>query len=261
MIKIKIYLDLVFVLNFIIDLVLLILVSLILKRKVKFIKFILGSLFGSFSILALFIRFNSLELFIYKLLISVFMILITFGFKDIKNFIKNLYYLYMTSMLLGGIMYFINNNYNQVNNGILLFNYSGLNIVFILIIGLVIIYIYTNQIKDLKINYNNYYDVELNLKGKNLLLTGFLDTGNKLIDPYKKRPIILVNEKLLNITDEKILYVPFSSVNKGGLLKCIKVDNIYIEGKIVKKKFLVGLMGDINIDGVDCILNSKIMEE
>ena len=80
----KIYLDKVFFLNFAFDFILLLTVSILLRRNVKIKKIMLGALIGGLSIFVLFIRVNSFELFLIKLLISIFMILISFGYKSIK---------------------------------------------------------------------------------------------------------------------------------------------------------------------------------
>ena len=89
-----------------------------------------------------------------------------------------------------------------------------------------------------------------------------MDTGNNLVDPYKKRPIILVNyEKIKKyITNKKELLVPYNSINNNGLLRCIKVLKIEIDNKEYKN-VLVGLsMNNISIDGIDCILSQKVLE-
>ena len=59
-------------------------------------------------------------------------------------------------------------------------------------------------------------------------LTGYLDTGNHLTDPYKNRPIILVNKNKINFNYENILLVPYDTLNNHGLLKCIVPDKIFI---------------------------------
>ena len=64
-----------------------------------------------------------------------------------------------------------------------------------------------------------------------------MDTGNNLVDPYKKRPIILVNyEKIKKyITNKKELLVPYNSINNNGLLRCIKVLKIEIDNHLLEK--------------------------
>jgi hypothetical protein len=90
----------------------------------------------------------------------------------------------------------------------------------------------------------------------------FLDTGNKLIDPYKKRPIILVRENIISDSDiKKTLLIPYYTISGDGLLKCIIPFKIYINDIECNKKVLVGLSNNIKLDGVDCILNEKMLGE
>ena len=95
---------------------------------------------------------------------------------------------------------------------------------------------------------------------KILTLTAFLDTGNKLIDPYKGRPIILIKKSLINTNNKKILLVPYNTLNNNDLLKCIVPTKIFIHNIGYKTNFLIGLMDGVNIEGVDCILNPKLLE-
>ena len=57
----KIYLDLILLLNFGFDFILLLSVSLILRRNVKIYKILIGAFIGSISILTLFININSMD--------------------------------------------------------------------------------------------------------------------------------------------------------------------------------------------------------
>lgn len=259
----KIYLDLILVLNFLFDFILLLSVSILLKRNTKIYKVILGSLVGSATMLYLFIRMNSITLFLFKFIISILMVIITFNYKNLKYTLKNMYYLYILSIVLAGTLYFINNNFLYNNDGFMFITEKrNINIVFVIVLSPLILYFYIKQSKNLKTNYNKYLKVDIYLKnGQIIRLNAFLDTGNKLIDPYKKRPIILINKNKIEMTkEEKILLVPYYNLENKGLLKCIVPSKIYIEGLGFKKKFLIGLSPNINIDGVDCILNEKLLE-
>ena len=79
----KIYLDLVILINFCYDLLLLMSVSVILKRQAKLYRLIIASLLGTISIVMLFLPINKIVLFLLKILFSVGMIIISFGFKSI----------------------------------------------------------------------------------------------------------------------------------------------------------------------------------
>lgn len=261
--KMKIYLDLLCLLNFCFDFILLLSVSILLRRNVKIRRIIFGAIIGSLSIFILFLKINSFQLFIIKILISIIMILISFGYKNINYILKNFVFLYLVSFVLGGFLYYLNIEFSYKNEGIIFYHHGlSVNYIFLVIIAPIIIYIYVRQGKNLKNLYNNYYQVELYLNENDKIdLVAFFDTGNTLKDPYKKRPIILVNKsKIINSDDYKFCFVNYNSVNNKGLLKCISVYQIKINDKIVKN-FLVGLLEeDIEIDGVDCILHPKIME-
>lgn len=254
----KVYLDIIFIINFIFDFILLLSSSIILKRRTSFIRIILGSLFGSLSMFVLFIRFNTISLTIFKTIISSFMLNITFGYKDIKYFFKNMYYLYLISIIMGGLLYFINNSFSN-SNGLLFYNSFKINILLGIILSIIGVRVFIKNTKDLKLNYNKYLNAIIYFKDYKINVNAFVDTGNKLKDPYTFKPIILVDTKLIKEIDNPI-YVPFKTCNNEGLLKCIKANKIYIDGIGYKKNFLVGLTNSIKIDGVNCLLNEMLME-
>jgi len=192
------------------------------------------------------------------------MVVTTFGYKDLRYTLKNFSFLYLTSIVLGGALYFFNIQFSYKNNGIIFYHDGfSINIIIILLITPILLYIYIKELKDIKQNYSKYHKVDIYFKGKkNIILNGFLDTGNNLIDPYKGRPIVLVNyEKIKKyVCDEKELLVPYDAVNNGGILRCIRVSKIIVDEKIYKNILLGLSFNKIYIDGVDCILNNRMEE-
>lgn len=260
---VKIYIDVILFLNFSFDFILLFLVSYILKRRSKIYRIILGALAGSMSIFFLFLPLSTISLFLLKLLTSIIMILITFGYKDIKYFKKNFLYLYTISIMLGGILYFLDVTFSYKNTGLVFFN-NGLSINFIilLIISPILLYFYLKEQKEYKKNYTLIHKVEINLDNKKYIYTAYLDTGNKLEDPYKKRAILLIYDKNLNFNYEDSILVPYKTLDGNGVIKCHKIDSLKIDDKEVSNNILVGKSKDkFNIEGVDCILPNKIKEE
>ena len=254
----KIYLDLVMILNFFFDFILLLSVSILLRRNANIYKLLLGSFLGGLSILFLFINISSIQLFIYKVIISIVMVLISFGYKSIKYTFKNLLYLYTASIILGGFLYFLNIEFSYKQTGLIFINNGlSINVIFLIIFCPFIIYIYVKQGLWLKSNYSNYYKVSLYIKDKIYNLNAFLDTGNNLVEPITKKPVILIDKK---INCDNFFYIPYKTITNNGLIKCIKVDKIEING-IFKYKVIVGLLDEkIKIDGIDCLLNKKLLE-
>lgn len=112
--------------------------------------------------------------------------------------------------------------------------------------------------------------VTLVYQGKHIGLTGFVDTGNQLYDPYQGRPVQIVWEESLKEFlpgDQKFLYVPYHSVGKAdGLLKGFTADEIVIvrsEQIIRQQKPFVALSPDpLNRqDRYQMILHPELMTQ
>ena len=230
-------------------------VSMLLTRSTKIKKIFLSSVIGTIPLIFLFLNINNILNFLISFLFSIIMSIIAFSYKDIIFTIKNIFYMYAISIFLGGSINLININFlPNIDNNLL-------NIIILTILSPIITLIYLKSISKIKINYSNYYQVDIYLKDKTkITITAFLDTGNKLIDPYKHRPIILVNKSLIDATKEKILLVPYNTLNSNEILKCIVPKKIFIKEIGYKNNFLIGLMDEVNIEGVDCILNPKLLE-
>jgi hypothetical protein len=136
--------------------------------------------------------------------------------------------------------------------------FKSSNFLIEILLGIIFIYLFIKNIQKLKNNYNKYISIKLEFNNNIYKLNAFLDTGNKLKDPYFNKPIIIIDNNKFNL--EGNILVPYNTCNYKGMLKCIKGNNLYIKDKKVNKKFLIGLSNNINLDGVDCIMNEELME-
>lgn len=255
----KIYLDLIMIINFFFDFILLLSVSILLRRNMSIKRIIFGAFLGGLSILLLFIPMTSLILFLFKIVISIVMVLISFGYQNIKYTVKNLIYLYTASIILGGFLYFLNVEFSYKQQGLVFFhNGLSINVIFLGLFSPIIIYIYIRQGMWLKNNYSNYHKVEIYFKDKTIKYNAFLDTGNKLHDPVTGKPVILIDTDPGNYP---FFFIPYKGIDGEGLLKCIKVEKVVIDGKIKEKILVAVLNSKIKIDGINCLLNIKVMEE
>src|SRR5574344_2180422 len=160
-----IYLDLVFLLNFCYDFLLLMTISIVLKRFTKIYKILLGSLIGALSIFILFVPFFEGILLCLKILISLIMCLLTFGYKNIKYFFLNVIYLYMCSIILAGFLYMLDLEFSELHQGIVFyFKCLSVNYILLIIIAPIILYIYIWQSKKTKEHQNFYFKVKIVLK-------------------------------------------------------------------------------------------------
>ena len=242
-----IYIDLLIILNFLYDYLIMYIVSIVLKRQLNKKRLLLSSLIGELSILILILNINYILLIILKIILAIIMNLITFNYKTMKYTIINISYFYMISIILGGFIY-----YCYLNN----INYI---IIMIFIPILLMIYIIQNN---MKYKYQNYYSVVININNKHKLnVVGYLDTGNNIIDPISLKPIIIINKELIKYKIKYYRYVPIQVLNNNLLLKCIKIDNIIINNKKISNVLLGISDTKINIDGVNCLLNNKLRKE
>lgn len=244
----KIYIDLFFLFNVIMDMTIITSTSILLKRKTSTMRIILSALVGGISSLFLFTSINKILI---EILTIIVMVIIAFRYENIRYTCKNILYMYILSTLLGGIVYLFN---------IKVSSSTFWTYFIIIIIAIEVMVLYIKEIKKMKNIYNNYYKVDIFFKDREKLsLIGFVDTGNNLYDPYKRRPIILVSNKYYR--EGNFILVPYYTSSGEGLLKCIKPDIIFIEGIGYKGNVLVGFSDSSRlIDGVDVILHKDLMK-
>ena len=246
-----IYIDLLLIINFIFDFILLLTINIVLKRYSKISRLVLASLFGEITLLSLVIPIKTYFLIFLKLMMGIIMVIISFGYKNIKYTLYNSFYLYMTSVILGGFVYYLS------------IEFKSMNYLFLLP-SPIILYAFIKSMKVLKEIKNYYYKITITFNDNyNLNLTAFLDTGNKLIDPITNKPIILINKKKIkgSIQIRSPMYVPYNTINHHGLLECIKPKYILIENKKITN-YLIGLSEEsFKLNGIDCLLNYKILED
>ena len=244
----RVYIDLFLFFNIIMDFIIITSVGILLKRKTRYFRIILSSLVGGVFSLVLFTGLSKL---IIEIIGIILMVLIAYGYKNIRYFMNNIFYAYLVSILLGGVIYLFN---------VKVTTDTSINYLVIIIISIEVMFLYIKEMRKMKNIYNNYYKVDIYFKDKEKVsLVGFVDTGNNLYDPYKKRPIILVSNKYYR--EDNFILVPYHTVSGDGLLKCIKVDCIFLEGIGYKGNVLVGFSDSPNfIEGSSVILHKDLVK-
>ncbi len=254
----KVYLDLVFFINFFFDFLILYATKTILKETTSCSRIILGSLFGSFTIFLLFLSLSNYLLLLFKLIISILMILITFGRK---NFLSDILYFYLISIILGGFLYLLDINFTYQNRGALFYGAGlGLNFFVTIVLSPIFLYFYTKNYKKSKFKTSLMYTVQIYVDKKVYHLKGMLDTGNQLRDPTTGKSVILLNSNV-DIPVSNYFFVPYKALNTEGVIRCSKVERV----KICDVEFSKCLIGfsktSFTLGNVDCILPSIFKEE
>ncbi len=243
-----IYIDLLLILNFWIDFLLLVTTNIILKYKTNYIRILLASLIGSLSTFVVFVN-NSFFLFVLKIVLCLIMQLVSNKFRGIKTLIENSFYFYLVSIILAGTIYLFRDlKFDFLENFLLLF-----------FITPIILYINKRQIKKLDTYYKEKYSVTFYYKNKRYDFNAYLDTGNMLYDQYKKRPISLIYSKKIKFDYKNGILVPMQTANNKTLLKCIKVDKLIIDDKVIGN-VLIGLSDKpFEIQDINMILHKDLL--
>ena len=257
----KIYLDLVFFLNFGFDLLLLLTLKIVLKKNTKLLRIILGALIGALSIFCLFLPLDSFTLFLLKNFISLIMIRVSFKYDGIKTYLIDVLYLYFISILLGGFIYYLNMEFSYKNNGLIFFhNGFSINFILLIILSPIILYLYINQNTHLRKKLITNYNVSFTYNRKKYNYNAYLDTGNKLYDLYKYRPVILLYDDNFKISkSSKVIYVPYQTLEHTGIIKCITIKKILIDNNKELNNVLVGITNQsFKIEGINIILHPDL---
>lgn len=260
------YLDLIWLLNFAIDYLLLWLTAHIGRKAYKRWRLVLASAVGSSYILILFFpplaEFYS---FLTKCLLSVVIVYVAFGFGTVQQFIRSFFTFCFVSFLTGGgllaIHYMLNSQY-QVMQGIVATQSSGygdpVSWLFVLI-GFPLLFWFSqrqwHQNERINLTSQILADVELYFDQSKVILKGIIDTGNKLYHPLNMKPVIVVEERSLKFVvpshvlqalsrmdewgkeewaiDEKWLarvsFIPYRSVGqKGAILPTLTPDEVVV---------------------------------
>ncbi|MFT4413478.1 sigma-E processing peptidase SpoIIGA [Fredinandcohnia humi] len=201
-----IYLDVIWLLNFFFDALLLLLTAFILKRKIVKWRIMVGAFIGSLLVLLVvspFADYGSHP--VTKLLFSITIVGVAFGYKRLRYFLQGLLTFYFTTFMIGGGMigvhYFLEFEV-AVFDGVLLTksNEFGNPISwgFVLLGFPVVWYFSKNRIADIetkKIFYDQIVEVTVQIDDVTLQAKGLIDSGNQLFDPITKSPVMILDVK------------------------------------------------------------------
>ena len=241
----KIYIDLLIIINFFFDLTILTCVDVLLKRNTTFKRIVLASLIGEISIVSIIYKIG----FTLVLVLSILMSIIAFKYKNIKYTIINVLYFYLVCTLLGGFIYFLTNQF-QID---LVYSLRYLLIIVFSPLVLVGYYLLAKNIKD---TYNNLYHIKIEYDKYVFNGNGFLDSGNTLTFNGKK--VVLIEKKYIQYQRLKLLPIIYNSLNYTGIVFCFKPKSCFINNKEYTD-VLIGLSDkSFNIDGAEVLLNAKL---
>ncbi|WP_102347019.1 sigma-E processing peptidase SpoIIGA [Bacillus sp. Marseille-P3661] len=294
-----IYLDVIWLLNFVFDLLLLLLTAIILKRRIIKWKVIVGAFIGSTIVLLYFTPFQAMvgHPFV-KLLYSILIVYVAFGFHKFRTFFKNLFTFYFVTFTVGGgllgIHYFFQTEF-MFMNGVMATSSGGfgdpVSWLFVIVGFPIIWYFSKKNIDDVevkKIHYDQLANVEIQVDDKVLSVRGLIDSGNQLYDPITKTPVMIIDmnktksffpesiQKSRNIEEfnweehelewsHRLRLIPYRAVGQDHqFLLAVKPDKVTIhtnEETITTQRVFIGL-NDTPLsseDEYECIIHPKML--
>lgn len=273
-----IYLDVILLENLCMNYIILFATGLINRVKIKAWKLFVASLIGGvYSILSFAPVLEIYTNFLFKVILSVVMVYISFHPQNVKQLFKELIIFYLVSFAFGGcafaLLYFIKPQDILARNGVLTGTYPIKIALLGGIVGFVIVNIAFKVVKGKLSKKDMFCNVSIFINGKEKQIKAFIDTGNLLKDPISGIPVIVVEvseleemipkeivenlNEILQGKDTKVLteipedyklkfrIIPFSSLGKqNGLLLGFIADKVMInleETKSELSNIIIGI--------------------
>lgn len=239
-----VYLDVFFMINFIMDYMIILITSRIAKVKKKRIRQLAGAGCGAlYSVIVIKPLTNHLfKITLVNILIAAVMVLISFGFTSASVYIKNVFLLFVVSFTMSGIINYLyystvigkyvrnvlSGNSNKVVNAR---KFILVSVLAYILLSAIVRIIFSVR-KDMEL----YYDVKITFRGKSVVVRGLYDTGNGLTEPVTGKMVHIAEYKILKPLlegDEKakenIYVIPFHSIGEeDGIMYGIRMDEMVV---------------------------------
>lgn len=279
-----VYVDVLFITNYIINMLLLISHAKLCGRRRRRMRLVFSALFGALSSLCIFLPYQGvIASNIYKLLISASMVFIVSSFSNFKQFVKEWVLFFAVSFIFAGIMLGIHMFANPQNmfyyNGIVYFDISPVVLIVAVAISYVMLEVIWRLMKKSKTRGSGY---KITVKSKSNIaeMEAIMDTGNRLHEPFSGSPVIICRLQALKpiFTDEqmfafekkdfeaalktgiKLRFVPYKVIGDNGVMPAFRADEILLEGLDANTVKIEDAYLAISDDAIkyDAILNADL---
>jgi len=280
----EIYIDRLFLINFVMNLLLLTLEKKILKWNTKLVRILTAAALGAGTTCVLAVLpglYGGLKFFVSYIVICALMIQISFHTTKLKELLKGMVILYLITYCVGGIvssLYYQRETYFYYADMLrrsLFGNMSLLHVIVCIVIAIISMLIIIRFLRYQKQMSKEIYDVWLKKDQARVQTRGLVDTGNCLYDPITGKPVIVVEMKLLEEVLEPSLYhdlktivkfedasyhissenatkirlIPFQSIGrKRGILPAVLLDEVEIKKDtqyLCSRKVIAALYDDV----------------
>lgn len=272
-----VYIDVLFLVNYVINYLLLLTTKKICKNSAKPWRISLGALIGSLYAVLVFFPYLTIYYTIFaKLLFSIILIAISFPITKWREFLRTILIFYVVNFMFAGAVYGIFYFTDigpyigaAVSNGVFYFDIPLKTLLIATGASYVIISI-ACRIYASKMAAGKLYDICIFYRGNSTDVHALLDTGNSLFDPISGQPVIIVEfDSIKNLFPSDIVgifskhknddinlfrmvmsdtctgvafrLVPFCSLGKeNGMLLAFKPDRVLLEKREISE-VLIGI--------------------
>jgi len=206
--------------------------------------------------------FEVLNSFFLKIALSLVMLLVAFKFNTLKDFFKAFTFFYVTTFVFGGValgLYFFTQDYIAIERGVFVIKDYPVNK--LIIAGVLVIILVHTMWRFIRLHLSKdqlLYKVKIYFEGKEVTVDALLDTGNMLLDPVSRHPVMVAEfskirellpqeiqeifigpyeddfHAILQVVSrsswiERFRIIPYATVGKaGGILVGFKPDEVLI---------------------------------
>ena len=256
----ELYIDIFFLVNFMMDYLMLSVARRMLKCTVTQGRICLGAALGALCtcvVVALPVPYMFIKFILFHGVVNTLMI--KTGQKDRwdRTLVRANLMLYISGLLLVGVFTYFH-RYAR---------YAGLFFAFALISYYVVLGIW-NLISYLARQENYRCEVMLYQGEKALRVTAVIDTGNALKDPVTAQPVSILDQKTARdlCGGERVKglrFIPYHSIGKAeGVMPLIRLDRMEVlkkEHKVVESPYVAVCEESVSADGYEMILNPDIL--
>ncbi len=229
------------------DFAILLLVGRLLKLSYRIWRIVLGSISGALGA-CIELVFNGipsvLRFVLLYVAVALAMVVISYGKQGLNRLFYVLVALYAQTVFLGGILQFL---FSMIQKSRLVQGHSisnnGQSVNFVIMILIVLILLLVSPpvfryINELRTRLKTVFTVTLLMEEKSVAVKGLLDTGNHLRDPITNKPVIIVEQAVVeeiltkNLMEyyTRIKLVPYRSIGKDNGTMCgIVLDEIQVQ--------------------------------
>lgn len=205
-----VYLDVVFLENFVMNLVIILSEAVLLGGFKKFFrKFIASSILSVFYVATLF--YSPIAMF--QIVVAILAVWISFEPKSIKRLVKEVLLFYFISFIFGGLSFamvsLFNNGKVTILDGVLVSDFSAFKVLLCGVLGAFLVVIFLKKKKD-----HVFKKIAIGLEEKEVEIKVLLDTGNLLREPYTGKPVIIVEKDVIKEILEENIVSSFQEIIK-----------------------------------------------